>query len=229
MRMRAQEAAALGLHSNQELQRAHCPDTRRSGRGRASRATADALRTPLRLRTVSTSQLVSTWLQKHPAHVQGSPSAQAQTTGTRRWRRPASAEAAKTSAGGPAGAREQQQAGKGLPCQNAGAKQLPPVKRGKNTRVLMLQSCPRCARAFRRTCKAVRRISPQPDSNSTLGCAATPKKRRRAHLAPAQHSATCARANQRGQRNKRRENGTGGGALTRSLSTSAPAARVSVH
>jgi hypothetical protein len=152
--MRARQAAAQGLHSNQELQRAHCSDTRRSGRGRAWPATAAAPATPRRLHTVSARQLVSTWLQKHPAHVQGSPSAQAQTTRTCRQRRPASAEAAKTSACGPAGAHEQQQAQRGLPCQKLGAENMPPAARGKTTRVRRLQSRPQRERACRRNCEA---------------------------------------------------------------------------
>ena len=146
-------------------------------------------------------------LQTHPSPAQESPSARAQTTRTSRWRRPASAEAAKTSAGGPAGAHEQQQAGKGLPCQKAGAKQLPPVERGKNTRVLMLHSCPRCARAFRRTCKAEQWEQSPARKNTTLACAATPRRQRRAHSAPAQRAAACVQTDGRDQRKMRRETG----------------------
>ena len=104
---------------------------------------------------------------------------------------------------------QQQQAGKGLPCQKAGAKKLPPVERDKNTRVRMLHPRPRCARAFRRTCKAEQREQSPARKHTTLACAATPRRRRHADSAPTQRAAACARADQRGQRKKRRENGTG--------------------
>ena len=90
---------------------------------------------------------------------------------------------------------------KELAMSKPGAERAQPAGRAANALVRRLQTRLRCTRAFTRTCKTEQRKQPPACQHRTLVSAATPRRRRRAHLAPAPRAAACARASQRGHRN----------------------------
>jgi hypothetical protein len=106
-----------------------------------------------------------------------------------------------------------------------GAERAQPAYSGENALVRLLQARPCRARAFRTICKATTAEQPPVRRHRALVSAATP---RRQHLAPEHRTAACARLTSAVSEISVDRNGRGR-ALTRSLSTSAPAARVSVH